>query len=51
MSSKPTEPLTISKWAYDLGGGGWGNNELQTYTDDPQNVVIEDGSAENYRSQ
>jgi beta-glucanase (GH16 family) len=21
-----------SKWGYDLGGGGWGNNELQVYT-------------------
>lgn len=21
-----------AKWAYDLGGGGWGNSELQTYT-------------------
>lgn len=33
-----------TKWVYDLGGGGWGNNELQTYTDDPQNVVVEDGA-------
>jgi beta-glucanase (GH16 family) len=33
-----------SKWAYDLGGGGWGNNELQTYTDNPENIIIEDGS-------
>ncbi|HVU27538.1 MAG TPA: family 16 glycosylhydrolase, partial [Verrucomicrobiae bacterium] len=21
-----------TKWGYDLGGGGWGNNELETYT-------------------
>ncbi len=21
------------KWGYDIGGGGWGNNELQYYTD------------------
>lgn len=21
-----------TKWTYDLGGGGWGNNELQTYS-------------------
>lgn len=21
-----------SKWSYDLGGGGWGNNELEIYT-------------------
>jgi beta-glucanase (GH16 family) len=22
----------LTKWGYDLGGGGWGNNELETYT-------------------
>ncbi len=32
-----------TKWAFDLGAGGWGNNELQTYTDNPQNVIVEDG--------
>lgn len=32
-----------SKWTYDLGAGGWGNNEEQTYTDDTENVIIEDG--------
>ncbi|WP_304232740.1 glycoside hydrolase family 16 protein [Jiulongibacter sediminis] len=30
-------------WGYDLGGGGWGNNELQTYTDNLQNARVEDG--------
>ena len=28
---------------YDLGGGGWGNDELQTYTDRRENAVIRDG--------
>lgn len=32
-----------SNWTYDLGSGGWGNNEVQTYTDDPGNVVVEGG--------
>ncbi len=32
-----------TKWVFDLGAGGWGNNELQTYTSDAQNVDIEDG--------
>ncbi len=32
-----------SKWVFDLGGGGWGNSELQTYTNDPQNIMISDG--------
>src|SRR5690348_13334899 len=26
-----------SKWTYDLGGGGWGNNELEVYTDRREN--------------
>jgi len=33
-----------SNWVFDLGGGGWGNQELQTYTDDPGNIIIEDGA-------
>jgi beta-glucanase (GH16 family) len=33
-----------SKWVFDLGAGGWGNSELQTYTNDPQNITISDGS-------
>ncbi len=32
-----------SKWGYDLGGGGWGNNELQYYTNRPENVIVNDG--------
>ena len=32
-----------SRWVHDLGGGGWGNNELQTYTDRRENSVIRDG--------
>ena len=32
-------------WNFDIGTGnnGWGNNELQYYTDRPENVVVEDG--------
>lgn len=32
-------------WGYNLGTGsnGWGNNELEYYTDRPQNVKVEDG--------
>jgi len=26
------------KWGFDTGGGGWGNQELQTYTDRTSNV-------------
>jgi beta-glucanase (GH16 family) len=32
-----------AKWVHDVGGGGWGNNELQTYTDRRENSVIRDG--------
>ena len=32
-----------SRWVFDVGGGGWGNNELQTYTDRRENSVIRDG--------
>ncbi|MFZ6012638.1 MAG: family 16 glycosylhydrolase [Bacteroidota bacterium] len=31
-------------WGYDLGtGNGWGNNEVQNYTNNSQNVRIENG--------
>lgn len=32
-------------WAFDLGTGtnGWGNNELQNYTNRPENVVVQNG--------
>jgi beta-glucanase (GH16 family) len=32
-----------SKWTYDLGGGGWGNSELEYYTNLPTNVSIDTG--------
>jgi hypothetical protein len=31
-----------TKWAFDIGGHGWGNNELQAYTERPENVRIEE---------
>ncbi len=35
-----------ANWTYDLGTGtnGWGNNESQSYTNDPANVVVEGGA-------
>lgn len=31
-------------WTYDLGtNGGWGNGELQSYTNNSENVVVENG--------
>jgi beta-glucanase (GH16 family) len=32
-----------TKWTYDVGGGGWGNSELEYYTDGPQNAVVTGG--------
>jgi beta-glucanase (GH16 family) len=39
------KPDTL-KWGYDLGVGnpvGWGNNELECYTNDERNARVEDG--------
>ncbi|MBK0383816.1 glycoside hydrolase family 16 protein [Pedobacter sp. SD-b] len=31
------------KWGYDLGAGGWGNAELEYYTNRVDNAVVKDG--------
>jgi beta-glucanase (GH16 family) len=36
--------LNQAVWSYDLGASGWGNMELQEYTNKPENVRIEDGN-------
>ena len=36
----PPNPLN---WNYNIGAGGWGNNELQTYTKSQENVFVQDG--------
>lgn len=30
-------------WGYDTGDHGWGNNELQSYTTNPENAFVKDG--------
>ena len=30
-----------SKWVYDLGGGGWGNNELECYTNRDKTPMLQ----------
>src|SRR6266496_3209301 len=35
--------IDTSKWTYDTGGGGWGNQELESYTSRPANASIENG--------
>src|SRR5579884_3590510 len=32
-----------SKWTYDIGGKGWGNQELESYTSGTANAIIRDG--------
>jgi beta-glucanase (GH16 family) len=32
-----------AKWTYDIGGSGWGNHELEYYTNRRENARIEDG--------
>src|SRR6202162_3293967 len=39
-ANTPPDP---AKWNYDLGGGGWGNGEAETYTNSPNNV-FQDGN-------
>ncbi len=39
--------IDTSKWSFQIGNGGpelpgWGNNELEYYTDRPENARIED---------
>jgi beta-glucanase (GH16 family) len=37
-------PVNSSKWSFDVGGNGWGNNELETYTSRVNNAHLEGGS-------
>lgn len=42
--NEPT--INLANWKYDIGAGtnGWGNNELQYYTNRPANANIENGN-------
>lgn len=33
-----------TKWVMETGGGGWGNNELESYTARPENAKVQDGN-------
>jgi len=35
--------INLQNWTYDLGGGGWGNGEMEYYTSRPENAHIKDG--------
>ncbi len=32
-----------TNWTYDIGGSGWGNNELEYYTNDSSNAYVSNG--------
>jgi len=37
------DSINRSNWTYDIGGWGWGNGEVQFYTDRPENARVENG--------
>ena len=37
-------PIDSTKWSFDIGGNGWGNQELETYTSRAINADLEGGS-------
>jgi beta-glucanase (GH16 family) len=36
--------LDPAHWTYETGGGGWGNNELEYYTGNPNNIYLSEGN-------
>ncbi len=36
--------INTLKWTYDIGGEGWGNNELQYYTNLSDNATVKNGN-------
>ena len=36
--------IDTANWTYDLGGGGWGNGEMEYYTNRPENARLEGGN-------
>ena len=41
VQRRPRAPSTARKWSFDTGGGGWGNNELEYYTNRADNVIVD----------
>lgn len=40
FDSQVRSSIDLSNWTAEIGGSGWGNNELQFYTDHSRNVFI-----------
>src|SRR5688572_33268977 len=34
-------PVDSAKWVFDIGGGGWGNKELEYYTNSTSNASMD----------
>jgi len=41
FNGAPGSPPDAAKWVYDLGGGGWGNQEMEVYTDSRANSYLD----------
>jgi beta-glucanase (GH16 family) len=41
FNGAPGSPPDPAKWVHDLGGGGWGNQELEVYTDTRANSYLD----------
>jgi beta-glucanase (GH16 family) len=39
-----TDQIDATNWVFETGAGGWGNNELQNYTNREDNVSCSDGN-------
>ena len=38
------DAINLDNWTYDLGGHGWGNQELQVYTNSSDNAYVANGN-------
>ncbi len=36
--------INTANWVFETGGGGWGNSELENYTNRPANAIISNGN-------
>jgi beta-glucanase (GH16 family) len=36
--------IDAANWAFETGAGGWGNGELENYTNRPQNALVNNGN-------
>ena len=37
------DSIDLSKWDFNIGGDGWGNNELEYYTNRGENAYVSNG--------